>query len=342
MSLSILVIGFGGKGVGDQIIATPFIRILKSNFPDADIDYGASSRMGVDLLFSDPHLRDCFVLDMDCFKIGGKKTLSEKISCIKSLRSRHYDRVYLLNTKMRAAIAAFLSGAKERIGFASYHREFLLTRYWYEPSGKNLVDRFLDLQAFDGLSVETNYIKLYLEPSETAAAIEKLGLLFPDGRPVIALAPFAADMRRTWGVGRFLELAGRCHGQGWGVVLLGSVADRQQMDMLRLGAGVVDLVGALSIRETAALICTSDAFAGNDSGLAHVAGAVDTPGVVIGYHVTKVWYPAAPSIQTVIKDPGCLSCDISSCFTGNYGNPPCFEAVSVDDIFSRLLSLIRG
>lgn len=336
---TILIIGFGGKGVGDQIIATPFIRNLKSNFPDARIDYGASSQMGVDLLFSDPHLSDCFVLDMDCFKISGRITFIEKITIINSLRARHYDMVYVLNSKMRAAVAAFLTGAKERIGIASYHREFLLSKYWQESIEKNLVDRFLDLLAFDGLSVEANHIMLYLEPSETAAAIGKLRHLFPDDRPVVALAPFAADMRRTWGLDCFVELAGRCCREGWGVVILGSASDRSQMIKLRWGADVVDLVGVLSIRETAAVISEASAFAGNDSGLAHVAGAVSTPGVVIGYHVTKVWYPSAPSIQTVIKDPGCTSCDLNSCFQNGTGQPPCFAAVSVEEIFERLKSL---
>lgn len=341
-ALSILVIGFGGKGVGDQIVATPFIRILKSNFPDAEIDYGASSSLGVELLKSDPHLRDCFVLGMDCFKIGGSKTFSDKISCVKFLRSKHYDQVFTLNTKLRAAIAAFVSGAKKRFGFAPNYSWLLLSKYWLEPLEKNLVDRFLDMLVFEGLSVASNTIKLYLEPSETASAIERLRGLFPAGRPVVAIAPFAADMRRTWGVERFLQLADRCSSQGWGVVLLGSAEDRQLMSEHVLDENIVDQIGKMTIRETAAVIKEVSAFAGNDSGLAHVAGAVDTPGVVIGYHVTKVWYPSAPSIQTVIMDPGCTSCDVSSCFTSNDCKLPCFEAVSVDDIFSRLQKLVRG
>lgn len=335
---AILVIGFGGKGVGDQIVATPFIRSLALNFPKSAIDFAASSRMGVELLKHDPHLRDIFVLDMDCFRLGGSKCFRDKLAYIGGLREKKYRRIYVLSTKLRHAMVAFIAGGAERIGFASYHREFMLTKSWPEPLQKNLVDRFLDLLAVDGLRVADNRIEIYLQPGEADPARRRLSGLFSDDRPVVALAPFAADMRRTWGLQRFAELAGRCATMGWGVVLLGSAADRDLMsDALRHSPpGVVDLIGSLTIRETAALINSAAAFAGNDSGLAHLAGAVSTPGVVIGYHVTKVWYPSAPCIQTIIRDPGCTACDLEKCTGADNRIPPCFEAVAVDDVFDRL------
>jgi len=335
---SILVIGFGGKGVGDQIVATPFIRNLAMNFPGSAIDFAASSRMGVDLLKFDPYLRDIFVLDMDCFRLGGNKSFFDKLAYISCLRRKKYQRIYVLSTKLRHAMVAFAVGAADRIGYASYHRELLLTRRWQEPLQKNLVDRFLDLLALDGLKVADNRIEIFLQQDEIDAAQQRLGTLFPDNRPVVALAPFAADMRRTWGGQRFADLAGRCSAEGWGVVLLGSAADRDhlQASFCMGEAGIADLVGALSIREAAALISRTAAFAGNDSGLAHLAGAVATPGVVIGYHVTKVWYPAAPRIQTIIRDPGCSDCDLAQCTGADNRTPPCFEAVAVDEVFDRL------
>jgi len=334
----ILVIGFGGKGVGDQIVATPFIRNLAMNFPGTPIDFAASSRLGVDLLGLDPCLRDVFVLDMDCFRLGGRRGFIDKFAYIRRLRAKKYQRIYVLSTKLRHALAAFALGAGDRLGYASYHREFLLTRSWQEPLQKNLVDRFLDLLALDGLQVADNRIEVFLQHDEAAAAQQRLDDLFPGGRPVVALAPFAADMRRTWGVQRFADLAGRCSAAGWGVVLLGSAADRALLpaSLNNSGGGIADLVGALSIRETAALISRAAAFAGNDSGLAHLAGAVATPGVVIGYHVTKVWYPSAPCIQTIIRDPGCSDCDLAQCTGAENRTPPCFEAVAVDEVFNRL------
>ncbi len=342
MTKAILVIGFGGKGVGDQIVATPFIRNLALNFPDSAIDFAASSVMGIELLKYDPYLRDVFVLDMSCFRLGGEKGFAEKLAYIKLLRKKKYQRVYILSTKLRHAMVAFAVSSGERIGFASYHREFLLTKYWQEPLQKNLVDRFLDLLVLDGLKVVNNRIEVFLQKAEADAAQQRLSGLFPDGRPVVALAPFAADMRRTWGLQRFAELAGRCSAEGWGVVLLGSAADRDKLTatFCTSQAGVADLVGAQSIRETAALISITAAFTGNDSGLAHLAGAVSTSGVVIGYHVTKVWYPAATCIQTIIRDPDCSDCDLARCTGDDNRTPPCFEAVTVDEVFNRLKIII--
>ena len=339
----ILVIGFGGKGVGDQIIATPFVRNLARNFPVAAVDFAASSQMGVDLLKHNPYLRGSYVLEMDCFRFGGKISIFKKASYLSWLRGKGYDRIYILSTKMRHALAALLIGAPARIGFSSHHRHVFLTSHWPEPLEKNLVDRFLDLLRFDGLTVSGNTVEICLREDEVAEAERLRRDFFSDSRPVVAVAPFAADMRRTWGLQAFSELVSRCRAEGIGVVLLGSPADRHLPDgsLFPAGRNVANLVGKLSIRQSAAQIKTSAAFVGNDSGLAHVAGAVGTKGIVIGYHATRFWYPSAPCIQTIIRVPGCTSCDLAACVGDAAGTPPCFQAISVSEVMGRLKSLME-
>ena len=339
---SILVIGFGGKGVGDQVIATPFIRNLAFNFPEATVDFAASSQVGVELLRHAPCLRDSYVLDMGCFRFGGKLSILKKISYILWIRKKGYDRVYVLSTKLRHALVAFLSGAPVRIGFASYHREFLLTRFWDEPVSKNLVDRFLDLLQLEGLTVKNNTVEINLLEDEISESERILNKISPDSKSIIAIAPFSADMRRTWGLPAFSELISRCNSEGYFVVIIGSPSDCPLMEnsQLPVGKKVANLVGKLSIRQSAAIIKMATAFVGNDSGLAHVAGAVGTKGIVIGYHVTKVWYPSAPCIRTIIKVPGCTSCDLTACVGNTMNIPPCFQAVSVSDVMAELKSLM--
>jgi ADP-heptose:LPS heptosyltransferase len=240
-------------------------------------------------------------------------------------------------------MVAYLSGAPERIGYATYHRQYLLTKYAVEPLEKNLVDRYLDLLTLNGLTVRSNQIELFLADDEIKAAQELLASVFPGSkRLVVALAPFAADMRRTWGVEAFAQLADRAVAQGYAVTVLGAQGDRQHLpSSLEDRPGVVNLVGKLGIRETAAVIGSSAAFVGNDSGLAHVAGAMGTRGIVLGYHVTKVWYPSAASITSIIRDPGCSSCDISSCATRHPGRLPCFAAITVDEVVEALQGCLR-
>lgn len=339
---SILVIGFGGKGVGDQVIASPFIRNLALNFPEATIDFAASSKIGVELLQHDPDLRDSYVLDMDYFRFGGRLSITKKTSYLALLRGKKYDRVYVLSTKLRHALVAFLSGAPERIGFASYHREFLLTRHWDEPLDKNLVDRFLDLLQLDGLTVKNNIVKIYLLEDEIVEAEQLLNKFNPDSKPIVVIAPFAADMRRTWSLPAFSELISCCRSEGMAVVILGSPADCNLIndELFPERNDVLNLAGKLSIRQSAAIIKKSTAFVGNDSGLGHIAGAVGTKGIVIGYHVTKVWYPSAPCIRTIIKVPGCTSCDLAVCVGDTTNIPPCFQAISVSDVMTELKALM--
>lgn len=59
----------------------------------------------------------------------------------------------------------------------------------------------------------------------------------------------------------------------------------------RLHGADVSLVDQLSLRETAAAIAYCGAYAGNDSGLAHIAAAVATPNVVA--YAPKPWWSRA-------------------------------------------------
>lgn len=98
---------------------------------------------------------------MGYLKVGGKHTFREKIRYIAEYRKLRYDAVYVLGTKLRHAIFAYLIGAGKRVGYRSYHRDCLLTTKATEPSEKNVTERYLDLLILDGLKEtarSTNYL----------------------------------------------------------------------------------------------------------------------------------------------------------------------------------------
>ncbi len=344
---SYLVMTFGAKGVGDHVSCTPFVRNLARNRPGNPIDVVVFSPVGEELFRHNPHVRAVHLLDVDYLKLGGPYGLAEKARFFTRFRRLRYDAVFVLGSKFRHAVFAFLTGARERIGYATYHREFLLTKSFPEPVEKNVAERYLDLLVRSGMRVFDPSIELFLtgDERETGVRILAGAGVFP-GEPVLAMAPFAADLRRAWPVGRFWEVADRYAGRGWKVAVLGAKSERGWLasNPPPPGPNVVDLVGALSIRETASVIRESRLFLGNDSGLGHVAGAVGTRALILGYYVTRRWYPLSPSVRTIIRDEGCDACDIEACAATGTGDGTlrCLRAISVEEVLEGLAGLERA
>ena len=106
--------------------------------------------------------------------------------------------------------------------------------------------------------------------------------LLPPG-PLIALGPTANTDRQIWPAERFVALfralaAGPLPGAR-AVVLGGPGAHERPLAAPVLAAlpDAIDLCGALSLPEAAAVLARCDLFVGNDSGLMHLAAAAGTP-----------------------------------------------------------------
>ena len=112
----------------------------------------------------------------------------------------------------------------------------------------------------------------------------KAAALLGDG-PVVAFGPTANWDGKLWPAERFVALAERLRAgllPGAGVAVLGGPGARERAMAAAVVAGVpgaVDLVGALTIAETAACIGRCALYVGNDSGLMHLAAATGTPTV---------------------------------------------------------------
>ncbi len=341
---SILIMTFGARGIGDHVSCTSFVRNLARNRPDAAIDVGVFSPVGAEIFKHDPHVRNIHLLDMDYLKFGGAHGFRQKMRFISRFRTMRYDTIYVLGTKFRHALFAFLAGARNRVGYANHRRGFLLTTTGLEPVHKNLAERFLDLLVLDGLNVYDPWIELHLSDAErnTVNRLFAEQGIRPDEQ-VIALAPFAADMRRTWGLQRFWQVAAHYANKGAKVLLLGSPQDRAVLERHPppVNAAFIDLVGSLSVLETAAVIQKSSLFLGNDSGLGHIAGAVGARTLILGYHVTREWYPLAPSVRTIIKD-ACPACHVGDCYARSGGDPACFSSIAAEEVVSEIDAMLQA
>lgn len=144
--------------------------------------------------------------------------------------------------------------------------------------------------------------RLRLSEATRAAALADL----PAG-PLLALSPSANRIGKTWPLDRFIALVDRLTGPngplaGWSIAVLGGPDERDAARALaeRLpGRDVRDITGE-ALLQTAALLEQADVFVGNDSGLMHMAAAMDCPVVALfGPTDERLYGPWTPDRRIV-------------------------------------------
>jgi len=119
-------------------------------------------------------------------------------------------------------------------------------------------------------------------PASTAR-VEAVGA----GRPLLVVHPGAGAIGKRWPAAGFRVLVDRWQRAGGVAAEILGPADA---DVAPLGA--VDRIVEWPLPDIAALLARSDAYAGNDSGISHLAGAVGARGVaVFGPTRSRRWGP---------------------------------------------------
>jgi ADP-heptose:LPS heptosyltransferase len=154
----------------------------------------------------------------------------------------------------------------------------------------------------------TAFLHRQLRPSPAiAGAFEQIQRSINDrgiggrGRPdgTILIHPGSGSASKCWPIERFVDLAARLRQDGRVVrLVIGETEldrwDRSILDSLGGAERPADLVGLYDAIRSASL------FIGNDSGPAHLAGALDVPTIVLyGPTSPLIWKPQGPKVTAV-------------------------------------------
>lgn len=263
--------------LGDVILTTPLIAELAGRGP---VDVLATP-LGATALVNNPDIRSVIPYD----KRSTYASAQSLWHTVKSLRgSRPYEVAYLAQGSFRSGLLGMLTGAKERIGFASSTGRVLYTRQIpYRPELHH-AERLWSLAVSDCADPPTGaQIRPRLYPSdEDRLLIDRL--LRRDGgngEPIVALATGSAWGTKRWPY--YLELAKRL-ADDFRIALIGSKADletaTQIMEALPSDR-VINGVGNLPLLASAELIGRAQAIVTNDSAPQHLASAMGTPTLAI-------------------------------------------------------------
>jgi ADP-heptose:LPS heptosyltransferase len=139
---------------------------------------------------------------------------------------------------------------------------------------------------------------------------ERAEALLPGG-PWLVLGPTANWPAKVWPSDRFVSVAQALIGKGGALegarvaILGGPGAVEQEMaePLLKALPDAVNLVGALTLPEAAAVLSRAALYVGNDSGLMHLAAAAGTPVVgLFGQSDAREYGPSGPRAVAVSAD----------------------------------------
>lgn len=171
--------------------------------------------------------------------------------------------------------------------------------------------------------------------------------LVQDESSFVALAPGSRWPMKRWGDGRFSDLARAISDRfGYGIVLLGDSSDRDGNSRLSrsIDTTVLDLTGQTSILQAAACLKRVRALVTNDSGLMHLAEAVDTP--VLGIFGPTVkefgYYPSLPASKTCERTLPCRPCSRNGARACPLGTQECLAGIDAAAVAEIFVDLIAG
>ncbi len=165
----------------------------------------------------------------------------------------------------------------------------------------------------------------------------RFDVLAPADTPLIAIHTGATKDYKMWPLEQFIALVERCQASGYRVVLLGAgardAACNQQINAA-LATPVTDLCNQLSLAELAVVLKHVNAYVGNDSGPAHLAGTMGAPAVIVfGPTDLSLWGPA--SAQSVVVTEHCpCAPDRRKAHCSN--ELVCIRGITVDTVWEQL------
>lgn len=210
--------------------------------------------------------------------------------------------------------------------------------------------RLLDIMGLIGVPPGPAHPSVPVLPSDREELAEQapFDLALLDDPRLIAIHIGSGSGSRRWDPARYAQIIRRLldtHPST--VALLGTTTESESAARIITHVGptdrLLDLTGRLSLNALIALLHRIILFIGNDSGPAHLATAVGTPGVIIfGSGHPGTWAPASHLWQRPVADPGapCRSLG-QGCGCPDDSAALCLAAVSVDDVWREILSLLH-
>jgi len=326
----------GANWLGDSVITIPAVRALRALFPSSSIGMIAPENLA--------ELWEAEGSVTHVIPFRRPTGLGEKARLIGRIRRARYDLGILFPNSFESALWFYLGRVRERLGYSTCGRGFLLTRgVAGAPRGGHQVRMYLDLvralgpvrsEAFPSLTIPERL-------REWASDLLKKERI-EEGIPLIGINPGSTyGSAKCWPEDRFTGLV-RILGEkaGAAILVVGGLRERALADRICRGAmgRILNMAGRTTVMQLAALIERCAVCVSNDTGPMHLACAVGRPVVaIIGPTDPEATGPLGRSV-IVRGSVECAPCLKRECPTDHR----CMTAISVEEVSRAVETVVSS
>lgn len=300
-------------------MAQPLLSRLKQRHPNASLD-----------LYAPPwvapvgrRIAEISEVLVHPFKHGALQ-LGERLRASRDLRARAYDQAVVLPNSFKSALLPWLARIPQRTGYVGEMRRGLLNdaRPLRAEKYPLMVERYAALAEPLGedLAKPLPNPKLRVDPRRRDATLLRLNL--SSQQATVAFCPGAEfGPAKRWPVAHFAQLARDLNTRGIQVWLIGSNKDQALGAAIQAAGGqhCRNLCGQTDLDEAIDLISCVDAVVSNDSGLMHIAAAMDKPLIALyGSSSPHFTPPLSPRARVVSLQLPCSPCFKRECPLGHF------------------------
>lgn len=318
--MNILIVG--PSWVGDMVMAQTLFICLKQQYPDCNIDVLAPD-WSRPILERMPEVRQAlgFPLGHGVLELGVRRRLGVQ------LRGK-YQWAILLPNSLKSALTPFFARIPRRTGWKGEMRYGLLNdiRTLDKARYPLMIERFMALAYDKGAELPQPYPRprLAIDDDSRLAALQTFEL--STGQPVLCLCPGAEfGEAKRWPAKHYAAVAEHYIRLGWQVWIFGSQKDHPGGEEIRnllipgLREEISNLAGQTSLAQAIDLMSCAQAVVSNDSGLMHVAAALELPLVAVyGSTSPEFTPPLAEQVEIIRTGIDCSPCFERTCRFGHY------------------------
>lgn len=313
----------GPSWIGDMMMAQSLFILLKQRHPHCEIHVLALAWTRA-LLNAMPEVDG--IIDMP---LGhGKFSFGERRKLGISLRGYAFDQAIVLPNSFKSGLIPFFANIPIRTGWLGEMRYGLLNDY--RRLDKKLyplmVERYaaLAFPANTPLPASLPHPSLQLKTGDTTALLQRLALTL--SRPVMVICPGAEyGIAKRWPESYYAAVVEQKIAEGFQVWAMGSANDSHVVNTIATEltasaqSNFFNLAGATSLTEALLVMSQASVVLSNDSGLMHIAAALNKPlAVVFGSTSPDHTPPLADRVAIVQEPIECSPCFKRECPYGHY------------------------
>lgn len=296
--------------LGDLLLTTPFLQVLRRTYPNAQIDYLVDEKLA-DVVRNNPNIDTVLTID----KKGKDNSIGAIYRYAKSLSKNNYDLLINLHPNERTTFLCAATKAKRKVGVS--HKLFGL---FFDKTVKlnkhiHAADMYLDVLKKLGMTADLSNDGLQMPVGKEALDFahdfyKEHGIGFTD--KLIGFNIGSAVLTKRWAGERFAQVADYFAGKGYKIVFFGGSMDIElvQDAVKYMQTNPIIATGKFTLQQLAAAMQSCALIITNDSGPMHVAISQGVPIVAMyGPSIPDLYGPYTDKAIIVRSNPVCHGCE---------------------------------